>query len=725
MKKIFLRIFISFIILALSQPQFEYIYNPEKIIDFINDKKLEKTDYNDIIDYLSDTFNDAYAFNDISINPPQPSFNQRYHNSLDIQLRLSQIKEKVNYDEINEVYDFYREISIALSELKDSHIQLIWKFLNLNEYFLLAPVEFYIKDTNEGPKIFASCLSEEFIDCNDFELPEQLEICSRNEENDSPVSLINDKDPFDFINEFGGNFLSTKNDHSTFSFKLFNHNKVSFGDFPLSLEELKNLKIVFESGDTINTKYYIGTDSETNIEEEEGNLRNLNTLKNISLKEKNKSQTKKKNKYERIINRNKRRLNDIIWNYDESEIKCYEDTINEINLYYISSFNPEDKNRYIKAIKDCYKLFDQNSYPIIVINDLNDGGYVYLSQIFLGIISPLISIDLYKGRIRITDTFKETDDIIKYIDENLASTENCLHTSYENLINKKIEVEYGDIKSSLTDIFFINNITTHNEIESARRDMNNKRKPTEILVYTDGYSFSATSLFLKYLHKNGGGIIAGYLGNPKYKNEKKFDISQSPSPIFSHKLLKIFSPENYNNLISLNKENEDDEETWEIQFPGIQTFYNSEDNKIPLEYEVIEPDIHSDIFINFDMSTYQLFINKSKMIFEKYKTDCNPNNKNLVKVTEECDNKFGNNYTHGGYECGSNGKWTNKCVASYCDMGYFFNQKTKKCIKDICSSIPVVIIEEEPKTNNDTKKDIDNCQKNIYLNLLIMLFIFF
>ena len=63
------------------------------------------------------------------------------------------------------------------------------------------------------------------------------------------------------------------------------------------------------------------------------------------------------------------------------------------------------------------------------------------------------------------------------------------------------------------------------------------------------------------------------------------------------------------------------------------------------------------------------------MIFEKYKTDCNPKNKNLVKVTEECDNKFGNNYTHGGYECGSNGKWTNKCVASYCDMGYFFNQK--------------------------------------------------
>ena len=67
--------------------------------------------------------------------------------------------------------------------------------------------------------------------------------------------------------------------------------------------------------------------------------------------------------------------------------------------------------------------------------------------------------------------------------------------------------------------------------------MNNKRKPTEILVFTDGYSFSAASLFLQYLQKSGKGIIASYMGNPKYKNIKYFDISQSPSPLFTPDLL--------------------------------------------------------------------------------------------------------------------------------------------------------------------------------------------
>ena len=43
--------------------------------------------------------------------------------------------------------------------------------------------------------------------------------------------------------------------------------------------------------------------------------------------------------------------------------------------------------------------------------------------------------------------------------------------------------------------------------------MKNKRKPTEILVLTDGYSFSAASLYIKYLQKQGGAVVVGYSGN--------------------------------------------------------------------------------------------------------------------------------------------------------------------------------------------------------------------
>ena len=128
-----------------------------------------------------------------------------------------------------------------------------------------------------------------------------------------------------------------------------------------------------------------------------------------------------------------------------------------------------------------------------------------------------------------------------------------------------------------------------------------------------------------------------------------------------------------------------------------------------MEYEVNKPDVKSNIFVNFDQESYQKFIDKSIEIFNKFKNECNKDNKNLIKISDECDYQFGNKYTHGGYECGADGKWGTTCVPSYCDPGYFFNQKLKKCEKDVCSSIPVVIDDSEQKPNNNTSK---NGQKN-------------
>ena len=36
------------------------------------------------------------------------------------------------------------------------------------------------------------------------------------------------------------------------------------------------------------------------------------------------------------------------------------------------------------------------------------------------------------------------------------------------------------------------------------------RKPTNVLIFTDGYSFSATSYFIKDLQESGNAIIVGY-----------------------------------------------------------------------------------------------------------------------------------------------------------------------------------------------------------------------
>ena len=114
--------------------------------------------------------------------------------------------------------------------------------------------------------------------------------------------------------------------------------------------------------------------------------------------------------------------------------------------------------------------------------------------------------------------------------------------------------------------------------------------------------------------------------------------------------------------------------------PAIQYFYGDFDYKYPLEYSVTPVDERVGIYEYFKANTYQLFIDEAKRILDKYKTQCNPKNKKLVLVSNECDNKFENEYTHGGYECGDDGKWTNNCVPSYCDPGYVFSYNTRKCV---------------------------------------------
>ena len=101
---------------------------------------------------------------------------------------------------------------------------------------------------------------------------------------------------------------------------------------------------------------------------------------------------------------------------------------------------------------------------------------------------------------------------------------------------------------------------------------------------------------------------------------------------------------------------------------------------VPLEFEVTPVDEIVDIFEIFNESNYETFINESLKIFNKYKNKCNPKNKKLILVTNECDGKFENKYTHGGYLCGDNGYWTKQCAPSYCDIGYIFDFTKNKCI---------------------------------------------
>ena len=709
----------SLIYLCLFSPSLaDFFYNPEDIFTYLDEYGLPDDEYQVILGNISKVFQNSYAFYDISKNPPNPD----YHSKVDIQQRLSEI----NVSDSN-YYQFYQKISNALADLKDSHIKITLEDNDYEDLYIVSPFDFYMGQDNEGnPRIFADCLTSEALDEFD-ESGDLTYFCEYS--NEGPVISINGMDPFDYISKFGGNYVTTKNVHGTFSFKMRFHNTISLSDYPLTLEELNNLVVVFENGDEeegteIQTRYMLSSKEE--IEFEPMFLRALSTGRGFYLREfykqikgkyvkdfnieeeiaKKKSTKRKTNRrHNNIKDKSKiRNLETIIyWNHEAEQIfKCYYDETNKLNIYYISSFMPEDKEEYKKTIIECVKLFDQNEFPIVVINDLNNGGYVSLSQFFMGVLSPLMPIQLFKGRIRLTEGFKETDEVNSYIHSNLTDISTCGNVSFQNLTEGQVEVSYSE--NNLSQMFYINNDSYYKEIEEIRLNMKHKRKPTDILVLTDGYSFSAAGLFIKYIQKIGGAIVAGYYGNPK--DDSVFDSAQSPSPVFTSNIIGVFNPDEFSVL--------NDTYNITLEMPGIQTFYYMDDKEIPLEYEVTPVDIRLKIYVEFSEENYQAFIEKINEFFKNMDNGlCFSNNKNLVKISEDCNSTFKNNYTHGGYVCGDDNKWSDKCIEAYCDIGYSFDPKQRICVKDVCSSVIVPDDEGEKEKEKEKKEEEEDKGQNL------------
>ena len=159
----------------------------------------------------------------------------------------------------------------------------------------------------------------------------------------------------------------------------------------------------------------------------------------------------------------------------------------------------------------------------------------------------------------------------------------------------------------------------------------NTKKPTEILIFTDGYSFSCASNFIKGLQAYGHAIIVGYNARPDL-NKSDFDASQSNSGVDSFEI-----SENAKNLKELG---------FYVSITYSEHFDpNDQGNpKIPMEFLVYPVDEISNIYKAYDDIYYNRFIKEAKRIFEKYNDlengECNPDNKFLYYETADCDSKI-------------------------------------------------------------------------------------
>ena len=373
-----------------------------------------------------------------------------------------------------------------------------------------------------------------------------------------------------------------------------------------------------------------------------------------------------------------------------------------------------DINDAFYIIQECINLFYSNNFPIIGIENQNGGGYIFIAQLFNQLLQVKLqehmffagrSTNLYRQTfeslqsgimdIETCKPFNGADDFMDGIKDEYSSND-------KTIIHKRTKTFYFGSKEEINAIHYLRKLFMNN---------GNLKKPTDIIIFTDGYSFSATSLFIKGFQKTGGAITVGFNGNPQLSDDL-FDASQSPTNIQDFKE-SVY----YQNLIELG--------FYVNSISASESFGDNymEKNSIPLEYDFDPVDERVDIYNEYSDEIYQSFIDKGKEIFKKYNQDkkCNKKNKKLLydNNDEKTCYKFDNDeHAHGGYQCNDYGTWSNTCVPYYCDIGYYFNTYTKKCVEDKCAD--EIKIQSIKDTGNNEKPAPKNEQVfPIYAIILI------
>ena len=663
-KNVLYLIFFFFNFQFINSQNIEYkILLFEDIVNKINEVNYSEQDYINIISNITKLL-EYYVYLDITKNPP---------NSLKKVDLIKEIKA-INITKIK-LYDFYLNISNIFFSVQDAHLSISFKQFNNYEYY--SPVYYFTKTHKNINYLFLDINTDNYLN-----IPFDNKLISNiNKNKKYKIIKINEQDPFDYIENFGKKIF--KSEHAQYTYNINKYIRCgNFSDYPFLKNDLENITITFENNESISFDYKL---------------------------------IYNKNKNYKLISPK----NNLKWtlNY-ENKIKYKLDIDKKVNVIYQSSFDiREYDNKIDFFFKEILNNMNENDYPIIIIEDFNKGGNIMFSYI----IQTLINYKL--SNIKSRESFRISNKLGIALPDNfnIFDLKTCQKIELNTLIRNKETDNYNNkITHNRTKIVSIYNTYKHIK-DKIKYYKNKKRKPTEIIIFTDGFSYSATSYFIKDIQESGNAILIGYNGNPSEKKKKdKFDASQSPSASMSE-INSIF-------VSNLKKYGIEIEITIGESFND--NFQNENNIKIPREYIINPIDERSNIYDKYDDSRYEEFINEGLRIVNKYKSECNSNNKKLLLINDEC--QFDNFYTHGGFLCDDNGKWSNFCQASYCDDGYFFDNYYNVCIRDSCfyrNSINV--------NNSYLKKNFTNKTFNsgfYYLNefflgffsgIVFMFFIFF
>ena len=609
----------------------------DEFVNLINQNKYKEEDYKTIINSLIGALKTYYVYLDISKEPQIPI------EKVDLIKRL----ESINIKNITYL-DFYNQVQSIIYLVKDGHLNV--NFLKLSDFLYCIPFEFYV-DKSGIIKIRGKNDLNKFFD--------EETIAKIKPFYGLKVIKINNIEPDDFIINFPVQLL--KDEHAQFSYNI-DLIGISTIHMPFYPEMYKNLIIKFSDNKEFSISYKILRPKIVSKEfksfyENEIKSQKYNIFQSTSIYEIEQKFL--------LLNSKQYNLQQTEWDLNYENLIKYK-VVNETNIIVQNSFLFIN----IFTARDFFgKLMEKlsnNPYPIILIQNKNGGGIIFFSSVLQKVLN-------YKSAmVKAIMTYK-VNDLNKNIINSLFSfdPESC---SYQSPMSdgKIYTDDFGNgIKHYRTQFFSLMN--TYLMVELLINGKKYKeRKPTDIIVFTDGFSFSTTSFFIKDLQESGNAIIVGYNGIPTQKRRnEKFNGSQSPSSVLD--LSNSFSEDE--NIINLNKYNI----TMRATFGSSYDYSYQNQSKtfhIPREYTINLIDERSSIYGRYSDNRINEFIKEGKEIFKKYKKECNPENLNLVLKNDNC--------IKGGYLCNKNGTWSNICKQYYCDEGYQFDTYKKECKKDKC-----------------------------------------
>jgi len=189
--------------------------------------------------------------------------------------------------------------------------------------------------------------------------------------------------------------------------------------------------------------------------------------------------------------------------------------VEDMNYITISKFpSSSDFDGYFEELVDCVSFFYQNDKPITIWMNHNGGGNTGLME--------LTETALLTGSDpRVLFAFRKTDATRRiFVDEaygrNMANmSDDCMFNNKDLLSDvweETVEDHYpGGITHKRTKKMFLalkNNEESIYKITQGKR----LRKPTEIIVVTDGFCTSGCAIFTYNTKRTGSAIVAGYGG---------------------------------------------------------------------------------------------------------------------------------------------------------------------------------------------------------------------